>query len=113
VTAAVALVSVFIFSPASKVIPALPVIQVLEPVFWIKTLPPEIDKTVNGVFAVLLPQADIPKSKDIVIVTRNNIRYKTERVECIFSPCPTMTITKFPELSYIDNKFGVYQNQIK
>jgi hypothetical protein len=95
VTDAVAPVSVFIFSPASKDIPALPVIHVLEPVFWIKTLPPVIDKTVKGVFAVPLPQADIPKSKDIVIVTRNNIRYKTERVECI--------LTLYPIRKYCDN----------
>jgi hypothetical protein len=90
VTAAVAPVSVFIFSPASNDIPALPVIQVLEPVFWIKTLPPVIDKTVKGEFEALVPQADIPKSKDIVIGTKNKIRYKTERVERIFPPYPTI-----------------------
>jgi hypothetical protein len=113
VTAAVVPVSVFIFSPASNDIPALPVIQVLEPVFWIKTLPPEIDKTVKGVLEALLPQADIPKSKDIVIATKNNIRYKTERVERIFPPLSDYDNHKIPEWSLIDNKFGVYHNKIK
>jgi hypothetical protein len=54
-----------------------------------RTLPPTIDKTVNGLkAATFVPQEAIPKNKDKITGIKNKILDKMERVECILAPPP-------------------------